>query len=72
VRRAEALALPVRARLKRLPASGFEAFSTTEVTVDIDGGEVGIALDGELLLAPPPFPCTVRARSLCTLVPGNQ
>lgn len=71
--RFEALALPFRALVKRLPSDGrFESFSAADVIVDVGRGGVSVALDGELMLGSPPFQFTVRTRSLRTLVPEDQ
>lgn len=71
--RVDLLMLPLRALARRLPSDGsFEAFASCDVTIEIDKPEVSLALDGEIMLAPPPLRFTVRRRALRLLAPPRR
>jgi diacylglycerol kinase family enzyme len=67
----ELLALPIRALAGRLsPDVTFEAFTAREITIAPSRSRIGLALDGELVVARPPLRCRIRPRALRVLVPA--
>jgi diacylglycerol kinase family enzyme len=71
--RAELLAMPLRALAGRLSAGAtFEAFTAREITVEPSHSRIGLALDGEIVVAQPPLHCRIRARALRVLAPSCE
>jgi diacylglycerol kinase family enzyme len=66
--RLEMLILVVRAIAGRLtPDVKLEEFRAAEVTIEPRARGAGVAMDGELVPARPPFSCAIRPRTLRTL-----
>ena len=72
ITRMQALMLPFRALTRQLPSDGlFEAFRAHQISIDGMRPEVGMALDGEIVLVSVPLHFAVRPRVLRMLVPQD-
>jgi diacylglycerol kinase family enzyme len=70
--RIELLAMPFRALAGRLsPEVKFEAFAAREITIEPSRSSIGLALDGEIVVARPPLHCRIRPHALRVLTPGS-
>jgi len=71
--RVELLAMPLRALAGRLSAEPtFEAFTAREITVEPSQSRIGLAIDGEIVIAQPPLHCRIRPRALRVLAPSTD
>jgi diacylglycerol kinase family enzyme len=69
----ELLAMPIRALAGRLsPAVKFEAFTAREISIDPSRSRIGLALDGEIVVARPPLRCRIRPGALRVLAPASE
>lgn len=69
--RVELLAMPIRAVAGRLsPEVKFEAFTAREISIEPSRSRIGLALDGEIVMARPPLRCRTLPRALRVLVPA--
>jgi diacylglycerol kinase family enzyme len=70
--RADLLAMPVRALVGRLsPEVKFEAFTAREIAIEPSRSRIGLALDGEIVVARPPLRCRILPRALRVLAPNS-
>jgi diacylglycerol kinase family enzyme len=70
--RFELLAVSLRAIAGLLsPDVKFEAMMATELSIETGAYEIGVAIDGEVVMAQPPLCCAVRRGALKMIVPAE-
>ena len=55
--------------LRRGHGPGLTTLTAGEVTVDADGPEIPVGIDGETVMLPTPVRCAIRPRALRVVVP---